>query len=119
MCGLAKSSKTLTQAELAGNDRKARDPVTVDLGPGKESVWMAKGCFHEAEIGNEIILGYPWLQENRGAVFSGDSLFRVGEEYRNLVEGLVKNTGPAKGKNPPDLEYPKATARPARTDFRR
>ena len=35
----------------------------VDLGPGKERVLGAKGCFHEAEIENDMILGYPWLQE--------------------------------------------------------
>ena len=43
----------------------------VDVGPGKERVWRAKGCVHEAEIEDEMILGYPWLQENRVAVLSG------------------------------------------------
>ena len=45
-----------------------------------------------------MILGYPWLQENRVAVLSGDNLLGVGEGCRNLVEGWVKTTCPAKGK---------------------
>ena len=61
----------------------------VDVGPGKERVSGAKGCFHEAEIENDMILGYPWLQENRVAVLYGDNLLGVGEGCQNLVQGWV------------------------------
>ena len=64
-------------------------------------MWRAKGCFHEAEIEDDMILGYPWLQENRVAVLSGDIILEVGEGRQNLVEGWVKTTCPAKGKTLP------------------
>ena len=70
----------------------------VDVGPGKERVWIAKGCFHEAEIEYDMILRYPLLQENRVAVLSGDNLLRVGEGCQNRVEVWVKTSGLAKGK---------------------
>ena len=73
----------------------------VDVGPGKERVWRAKGCFREADIPDDMILGYPWLQENRVSVLSGDKLLGFGEGCQNLVEGWVKTTGPAKGKSLP------------------
>ena len=34
----------------------------VDVGPGMERVWRAKEYFHEAEIEDDMNLGYPWLQ---------------------------------------------------------
>ena len=73
----------------------------VDVGPGKERVWRAKGCFPEAEIEDDMILGYPWWQANRVAVLSADRVLAVGEGCRDLVEGWVKITGPAKGKTLP------------------
>ena len=38
---------------------------------GVERVWKAKWCLHEANIDDDMILGYPWMQENRFAVLPG------------------------------------------------
>ena len=51
----------------------------VDVGPGKEMVWRAKESFHEAEIEDDMILGYPWLKEDRVAVLPGDNLWEWGK----------------------------------------
>ena len=32
-----------------------------------------KGCFHEADIDDDMMLPYPWLKENRVAVLPGDN----------------------------------------------
>ena len=55
--------------------------------PGFERVWKAKGFFHEADIDDDMGLGYPWLQENRVAVLPGDNALGVGESCQCLVEG--------------------------------
>ena len=58
-----------------------------EVKPGFERVWKAKGCFHEADIDDDMILGYPWLHENRVAVLPGDNALGVGERGQCLVEG--------------------------------
>ena len=58
-----------------------------EVQPGFERVWKAKGCFHEADIDDDMILGFPWLQEKRVAVLPGDNALGVGEKRQCLVKG--------------------------------
>ena len=46
-----------------------------EVKPGFERVWKAMGFFHEADIDDDMILGYPWMQENRVAVLPGENAF--------------------------------------------
>ena len=71
-----------------------------EVNPGFESVWKAKGCFHEADIDDDMILGYPWLQENRVAVLPGDNALGVCEKGQCLVEGWPLTEGRRTAKTP-------------------
>ena len=53
--------------------------INAEVKPGFERVWKARGCFHEADIDDDMILGVPWLQENRVAVLPADNALGVGE----------------------------------------
>ena len=48
-----------------------------EVEPGFERLWEANGCFPEADIDDDMILRYPWLQENRVAVLPGDNALGV------------------------------------------
>ena len=60
--------------------------TNAEVKPGFERVWKAKACFHEADIDDDMILGYPWLQKNRVAVLSGDNALGVGERCQCFLE---------------------------------
>ena len=60
--------------------------INAEVNPGCKRVWKAKGCFHEADIDDEMILGYPWLQENRVAILLAENTLGVGENDQCLVE---------------------------------
>ena len=50
----------------------------------EELVWRAAGLLHEAEMEDEMILGYPWLCQHRLAVVPSDHALGVG----SLTVGL-------------------------------
>ena len=52
----------------------------------EELVWRATGLFHEAEMEDEMILGYPWLCQHNLAVVPSDHALGVGSTGR-LIAG--------------------------------
>ena len=49
---------------LGGGDKEVQLLIhfrrrNAEVKPGFERVWKTKGCFHEADIDDEMILGYP------------------------------------------------------------
>ena len=61
---------------LGGGDKEVELMIHIlqrnaEVERGFETVWKAKGCFHEADIDDDMIPTYPWLQENRVTVLPG------------------------------------------------
>ena len=53
----------------------------------KTDVFTLKGNCHEADIEDELILGYPWLQENNLAVLTTEGALGCGWENEILLTG--------------------------------
>ena len=69
------------EAELQVTFREREQP-----NDDEELVWRVTSLFHEAEMEDEMILGYPWLCEHKLAVLPVDRALGVGTDNR-LIAG--------------------------------
>ena len=76
----------------------------------EELVWRATGLFHEAELEDEMILGYPWLCQHKLAVVPGDHALGVGSTDR-LIAGWEEGD---RGFDPEDERVPDCALRKLR-----
>ena len=71
--------------------------LKVQNGTGSETEgWLFQGRFHDADIDDDMILGYPWLQEHNVAVPAGEDALGVGREIRDLLVGWPEQEKPEK-----------------------
>ena len=59
--------------------------------PGSETEgWRLQGRFHDADIDDDMIVGYPWLQNHKVAVLAGEDALGVGRQIPYLLVGWPK-----------------------------
>ena len=75
---------------LGGGDEEVKLTMffKVKNGTGSETEgWRFQGRFHDADIEDDMILVYPWLQEHKVAVLEGEDALLLGREIRYLLVG--------------------------------
>ena len=87
---------TANGERLKGGDREVELDLDFKMkirGQKKENefeVFTLKGNFHEAEIEDELILGYPWLRENNLDILTTEGALGCGWENEILLTGWEK-----------------------------
>ena len=67
----------------------------VQNGTGSETEGLRfQGRFHDADIEDDMILGYSWLQEQKVVVVAGEDALGVGREIRCLLVGWSEQEKP-------------------------
>ena len=64
----------------------------------EENTFCLRGKFHEADIENELILGFPWLEENGLNIFPVQDALACGLQNKILLGGW---SAPPKGVEKP------------------
>ena len=76
----------------------------VQNGTGSETEgWRFKGRFHDAEIEDDMIIWYPWLQKHNVAVLAGEDALGVGREIRYSLVGWPEQEKPEKDERPQEV----------------